>query len=99
ELGPRGRIGFGFQEATLGRDLAVQQNVRFAARLWDLPGRLAGPRVDGLLGPFGLREPRRAAVRTLSGSRRRAPGLGVCVVRGPVCLARTGHARGESSAA
>ena len=72
DLETRRRIGLVFQETTLDRDLTVEQNLRFAARLWNLPGRLAGPRIDGLLGQFGLRERRRDAVRTLSGGLRRA---------------------------
>jgi len=72
DLETRRRIGLVFQETTLDRDLTVEQNLRFAARLWNLPGRLAGPRIDGLLEQFGLRERRRDAVRTLSGGLRRA---------------------------
>src|SRR3989441_7811023 len=72
DLETRRRIGCVFQETTLDRDLTVEQNLRFAARLWNLPGRRAGPRIDELLGQFGLRERRRDAVRTLSGGLRRA---------------------------
>src|SRR5436189_229290 len=71
-LAVRRRIGLVFQETTLDRDLTVEENLRFAARLWDLPRRVAGPRIDGLLEQFGLRERRRDAVRTLSGGLRRA---------------------------
>ena len=72
DLETRRRIGLVFQETTLDRDLTVEQNLRFAARLWNLPGRVAGPRIDHLLGQFGLRERRRDVVRTLSGGMRRA---------------------------
>jgi len=72
DLETRRRIGLVFQETTLDRDLTVEQNLRFAARLWNLPGRIAGPRIDHLLGQFGLRERRRDVVRTLSGGMRRA---------------------------
>jgi ABC-2 type transport system ATP-binding protein len=72
DLETRRSIGLVFQETTLDRDLTVQENLRFAARLWGLPGRLAAPRIAELLGQFGLLERRRDPVRTLSGGMRRA---------------------------
>jgi len=68
----REKIGLVFQDTTLDRDLTVEENLRFAARLWDLPGRVGGPRIERLLGTFGLLERRRDPVRTLSGGMRRA---------------------------
>jgi ABC-2 type transport system ATP-binding protein len=68
----REKIGLVFQETTLDRDLTVEENLRFAARLWNLPGRVAAPRIARLLDTFGLRERRRDPVRTLSGGMRRA---------------------------
>jgi len=72
DLQVRRRIGLVFQETTLDRDLTVAENLRFAARLWDIPGRLAGPRIEHLLRQFGLLERRGDPVRTLSGGLRRA---------------------------
>ncbi|HKW41416.1 MAG TPA: ATP-binding cassette domain-containing protein [Gemmatimonadales bacterium] len=71
-LAVRRSIGLVFQETTLDRDLTAEENLRFAARLWNLPGRLAEPRIDALLSQFGLDHRRRSAVRTLSGGERRA---------------------------
>jgi ABC-2 type transport system ATP-binding protein len=71
-LAVRRSIGLVFQETTLDRDLTVEENLRFAARLWDLPHRVAEPRIDQLLGQFGLHARRRDSVRTLSGGLRRA---------------------------
>jgi ABC-2 type transport system ATP-binding protein len=68
----RRRIGLVFQEPTLDRDLSVLENLRFAARLWDLPARVAGPRIEALLDQFDLAERRDVSVRTLSGGQRRA---------------------------
>src|SRR5437899_3351159 len=71
-LAVRRRIGLVFQETTLDRDLTVEENLRFAARLWDLPRRVAEPRIDRLLSQFGLDGRRREPVRALSGGLRRA---------------------------
>jgi ABC-2 type transport system ATP-binding protein len=68
----RRSIGLVFQETTLDRDLTVEENLRFAARLWNLPDRVAAPRIDELLRQFVLLERRRDPVRTLSGGMRRA---------------------------
>src|SRR5436309_3303370 len=39
DLQVRRAIGLVFQETTLDRDLTVAENLRFAARLWSIPGR------------------------------------------------------------
>ncbi len=71
-LAVRRGIGLVFQEPTLDRDLSVLENLRFAARLWDLPARVAGPRIVALLDQFSLGEQRDAPVRALSGGQRRS---------------------------
>src|SRR2546428_355334 len=71
-LAVRKSIGLVFQEPTLDRDLTVEENLRFAARLWDLPGGAARARTDELLRQFGLAERRDSPVRALSGGLRRA---------------------------
>jgi len=71
-LDVRRSIGLVFQEPTLDRDLSIVENLRFAARLWDLPGRLAEPRINALLDQFGLASARDIPVRALSGGQRRS---------------------------
>lgn len=71
-LAVRRGIGLVFQEPTLDRDLTVLENLRFAARLWDIPARLAGARITALLDQFGLAERRDVPVRALSGGQRRS---------------------------
>src|SRR5256885_2603495 len=44
-LAVRRSIGLVFQDTTLDRDLTVGENLRFAARLWSLPDRVARPRI------------------------------------------------------
>jgi ABC-2 type transport system ATP-binding protein len=89
-LAVRRNIGLVFQEATLDRDLTVEENLRFAARLWDVPGgrggRAAGARIDELLRLFGLAERRDSPVRTLSGGMRRAADIARGVLHRPRLL-------------
>ncbi len=82
----RRRIGLVFQDTTLDRDLTVEENLRFAARLWNLPGRVVTPRIDQLLGQFGLAERRRDPVRTLSGGMRRAVDIARGILHEPRVL-------------
>jgi ABC-2 type transport system ATP-binding protein len=71
-LAVRRAIGIVFQDTTLDRDLTVCENLRFAARLWDLPRAAAEPRIERLLEQFGLWDRRAVPVRALSGGMRRA---------------------------
>ena len=74
-LAVRRKIGLVFQETTLDRDLTIEENLRFAARLWSLPDRAARPRIDTVLRQFALWERRHDPVRALSGGLRRAADL------------------------
>ena len=87
-LAVRRSIGLVFQEPTLDRDLTVEENLRFAARLWDLPGgtRSAATRIDELLRQFGLSERRDSPVRSLSGGMRRAADIARGVLHRPRVL-------------
>jgi ABC-2 type transport system ATP-binding protein len=85
-LAVRRAIGLVFQEPTLDRDLTVEENLRFAARLWDLAAARAGARIDALLAHFGLLERRRDPVRTLSGGLRRAADIARGILHEPRVL-------------
>jgi len=85
-LSVRRAIGLVFQETTLDRDLTVEENLRFAARLWSLPGVVAGPRIDALLREFALLERRDDPVRTLSGGMRRAADIARGILHEPRVL-------------
>src|SRR2546427_6834183 len=82
-LAVRRSIGLVFQDTTLDRDLTVGENLRFAARLWSLPDRVARPRIDTLLRQFELRERRDDPVRTLSGGMRRAADIARGILHPP----------------
>jgi ABC-2 type transport system ATP-binding protein len=85
-LAVRRAIGLVFQEPTLDRDLTVEENLRFAARLWDLTAERARARIEALLGQFGLLERRGDRVRTLSGGLRRAADIARGIVHEPRVL-------------
>jgi len=85
-LAVRRSIGLVFQETTLDRDLTVAENLRFAARLWSLPARVARPRIDALLRQFALLERRDDPVRTLSGGMRRAADIARGILHEPSIL-------------
>lgn len=64
-------MGVVFQRPTLDVDLSVEQNLRYAAALYGIPGRLARERMAGLLARFGLADRAASKVRTLSGGMKR----------------------------
>jgi ABC-2 type transport system ATP-binding protein len=85
-LAVRRSIGLVFQETTLDRDLSVEENLRFAARLWNVPAPRARARIGALLEQFGLADRRRDPVRTLSGGMRRALDLARGILHEPRIL-------------
>jgi ABC-2 type transport system ATP-binding protein len=85
-LAVRRAIGLVFQEPTLDRDLTVEENLRFAARLWDVTAERARARIAALLAQFGLLERRRDPVRNLSGGLRRAADIARGILHEPRVL-------------
>jgi len=85
-LAVRRNIGLVFQETTLDRDLTVEENLRFAARLWNLPEHQAAARIEAALRRFGLFERRRDSVRSLSGGMRRAADIARGILHEPRIL-------------
>lgn len=82
----RRRIGLVFQESTLDGALTVEQNLTFAARLYNLDGRSARRRIDELLELFDLSDRRRERVRALSGGMRRSLDVARGVLHRPALL-------------
>lgn len=66
-----GRLGVVFQQPSLDLDLTVMENMRYAAALHGLGGRVAGERIAAELDRLGLIERAGEPVRRLSGGYRR----------------------------
>lgn len=82
----RRAIGLVFQESALDRTLTVDENLRFAGMLRNLPGAMIRQRSDELLDLFRLRERRDKPVATLSGGMRRALDIARGVLHRPRIL-------------
>ncbi|MCP2236459.1 ABC-2 type transport system ATP-binding protein [Prauserella halophila] len=63
----RARLGLVFQERTLDKDLSVQRNLWFHARLFGMGKADARERIDRVLAVFGLGDRRNDDVQKLSG--------------------------------
>jgi ABC-2 type transport system ATP-binding protein len=85
-LAIRKSIGVVFQEPALDRTLTVQENLRFAGLLNDLPRAEIRRRGAALLELFGLSERRDQVVATLSGGMRRALDIARGVIHQPQIL-------------
>ena len=82
----RREVGLVFQESALDRTLTVDENLRFAGMLRNLPRATIRQRSDELLELFNLRERRRMKVATLSGGMRRALDIARGVLHRPRVL-------------
>jgi ABC-2 type transport system ATP-binding protein len=82
----RRAIGLVFQDSALDRTLTVDENLRFAGMLRNLPAAVIRQRSDELLDLFRLRERRDKPVLTLSGGMRRALDIARGVLHRPRIL-------------
>jgi ABC-2 type transport system ATP-binding protein len=67
----RRSIGLVFQESTLDEYLTAEQNLRFHAYAYKIPGEVREKRIDELLALVELSDCRRSKVRTYSGGMKR----------------------------
>jgi ABC-2 type transport system ATP-binding protein len=67
----RRSIGLVFQDTTLDDYLTAEENLRFHAELYGVPGREAAARMDAVLEMVDLAERRASLVRTYSGGMKR----------------------------
>ena len=82
----RREVGLVFQESALDRTLTVDENLRFAGMLRNLPRATIRQRSDELLALFNLSERRHMKVATLSGGMRRALDIARGVLHRPRVL-------------
>lgn len=82
----RQAIGLVFQESALDPNMTVEENLRFAAALYNLPPALARQYINELLTLFSLQERRRQPLKALSGGMRRALDIARGVLHRPQIL-------------
>jgi ABC-2 type transport system ATP-binding protein len=79
-------LGIVPQDLAFYRDLTVEENLWFMARVYDIPKELARTRINGLIAQMGLEEKRKAPVHTLSGGQKRRLNLILGLIHDPDVL-------------
>lgn len=82
----RGTVGLVFQDSALDRTMSIDENLQFAAALYNLTPSQASRRIDELLSVFGLQDQRNKKLVALSGGRRRAVDIARGVLHKPKVL-------------
>jgi ABC-2 type transport system ATP-binding protein len=82
----RGTVGLVFQDSALDRTMTIDENLQFAAAMYNLPPQMADKRIDELLSVFGLQEKRNVKLLALSGGQRRAVDIARGVLHRPKVL-------------
>jgi ABC-2 type transport system ATP-binding protein len=82
----RAAVGLVFQDSALDRTMTVDENLQFAAALYNLPPKQANQRIEELLTVFGLEQKRRQKLLALSGGQRRAVDIARGVLHKPQVL-------------
>lgn len=82
----RGTVGLVFQDSALDRTMTIDENLQFAAAMYNLPPQIADKRIDELLSVFGLQEKRNVKLLALSGGQRRAVDIARGVLHRPKVL-------------
>lgn len=71
------------QEVVIWEELSVEENLMFAAALYNIPRKVAKERVDQLLKEIQLEEKRKKAAKTLSGGMKRRLNLIMGIIHEP----------------
>ncbi|MFW5451262.1 MAG: ABC transporter ATP-binding protein [Methylophagaceae bacterium] len=82
----RRTVGLVFQDSALDRTMTIDENLQFAAALYNLPPSEADKRIDELMSVFGLEKKRHQKLVALSGGQRRAVDIARGVLHKPKVL-------------
>ncbi|MBL1319534.1 MAG: ATP-binding cassette domain-containing protein [Methylophaga sp.] len=82
----RNTVGLVFQDSALDRTMSIDENLQFAAALYNLSPQQANARIDELLTVFGLQDKRKQKLLALSGGQRRAVDIARGVLHKPKVL-------------
>ena len=82
----RRTVGLVFQDSALDRTMSIDENLQFAAAMYNLPPNEANKRIDELLAVFGLQDKRKRKLVALSGGQRRAVDIARGVLHKPKVL-------------
>jgi ABC-2 type transport system ATP-binding protein len=82
----RRTVGLVFQDSALDRMMSIDENLQFAAAMYNLPLVEANQRIDELLSVFGLQDKRKKKLVALSGGQRRAVDIARGVLHKPKVL-------------
>jgi ABC-2 type transport system ATP-binding protein len=82
----RRTVGLVFQDSALDRMMSIDENLKFAAAMYNLSPSEANIRIDELLTVFGLQDKRKRKLVTLSGGQRRAVDIARGVLHRPKVL-------------
>jgi ABC-2 type transport system ATP-binding protein len=82
----RRAVGLVFQDSALDRTMSVDENLQFAAAMYNLSPKQANERIDDLLAVFGLQAHRKKKLLALSGGQRRAVDIARGVLHKPKVL-------------
>ena len=82
----RRAVGLVFQDSALDRTMSIDENLQFAAAMYNLAPDEANKRIDELLSVFGLQDKRKRKLVSLSGGQRRAVDIARGVLHKPKVL-------------
>ena len=71
------------QSLTFYDDLTVEENLKFLAKIYDIPNKIADPRITSLITQVGLEDKRKVLTRNLSGGLKRRLNLILGFVHDP----------------